>query len=321
MGDVLKVWGYAIASVFLGAWVAPWLYNIGKTLAEVTSGKQTNGLIEWVAGFCRQADFPQFFVISLCLMAAVLGILWAVLMRVGRGGGGLNGPWQIRSASVLGPLYHDQALVRNPEAWRHVLLGLGMGGVMGVLWLVFGNMWLGGAVRFVPVSLRSLMGFWIFAMGLGVLQEIFFRGVVLGIFLRAMRPVLALGLASVLFALVHLLIPAAGVDVVDPEASAVGFEMLGLLGSHVFQVKVILGSVVPLLALGGVLAFARWRTASLWLPIGLHVGWSFAMQMEACFTVRVAHWNGDIAAVVSVCGAGCIIKYLTTDGARITAKG
>ena len=35
-GDVIKVWLYAAASVALGAWMSPLLYNAGKALAEVS---------------------------------------------------------------------------------------------------------------------------------------------------------------------------------------------------------------------------------------------------------------------------------------------
>ena len=41
------------------------------------------------------------------------------------------------------------------------------------------------------------------------------------------------------------------------------------------------GDFAPLLALGAVLAYARWRTASLWLPIGLHTGWLAAKAILA----------------------------------------
>ncbi len=42
---------------------------------------------------------------------------------------------------------------------------------------------------------------------------------------------------------------------------------------------------MPLLALGAMLAYARWRTASLWLPIGLHAGWIFINGVLAAVTV------------------------------------
>src|SRR5512137_2881398 len=52
LGDVLKVWLYAAASVLLGAWISPVLYNAGKALAEVSVCKVTNGPLEWLAKLC-----------------------------------------------------------------------------------------------------------------------------------------------------------------------------------------------------------------------------------------------------------------------------
>ncbi len=71
-GDVLKLWLYAAASVLLGAWFAPLLYNAGKALAEVSSVKATNGPLQWLAGICRAAEFPAFFEASLLVAAAIL---------------------------------------------------------------------------------------------------------------------------------------------------------------------------------------------------------------------------------------------------------
>ncbi len=75
-GDVWKVWLYAAATVALGAWISPWLYNAGKALAEVSSNKTTNGPLEWLAGVCRTADFPRYYEAGLLLAAAVLFFPW-----------------------------------------------------------------------------------------------------------------------------------------------------------------------------------------------------------------------------------------------------
>ena len=82
--DVLKVWLHAAASVLLGAWISPLLYNMGKGLAEVSEGKQTNGPLEWLAGVCRTADFPAFFAASLLLAAAILLLPLIQWLRGGR---------------------------------------------------------------------------------------------------------------------------------------------------------------------------------------------------------------------------------------------
>ena len=94
-GDVLKVWLYAAASVLLGAWFSPLLYNAGKALAEVSSSKQTNGFLEWLAGICRTAEFPRFFETSVLIAAAILFLPMIGWLRGGRTAG-KSGTWKLR---------------------------------------------------------------------------------------------------------------------------------------------------------------------------------------------------------------------------------
>jgi len=325
LGDVLKVWLYAIASVFLGAWMAPLLYNMGKALAEVSSVKQTNGPLQWLANQCREADFPQFFMISLWCAAGLLALPCVEWLRAERSHVRLRNPWQIRLPVGTGAGNDGQALVKNPEAARHVLRGFGV--VVGLFLLIMGILLLGGFSQWKQAGegiVPAIAGILIFSIGFGVVQEILFRGLVFGVFLRAMRPPMAIGLSALLFALMHFLKPAAGLNVADPDASKVGFEMLGLLVSAFSEVKVLLGTFAPLLALGGVLAFARWRTASLWLPIGLHVGWIFITGIADQFTVNTGHLDMPLEflfgrtlqqgaiAMFGLIVAGCLIDHLTT---------
>jgi membrane protease YdiL (CAAX protease family) len=126
-----------------------------------------------------------------------------------------------------------------------------------------------------PILLRTLP----LALLTAWVVELFFRGVVMGVFLRAMRPAAALGMSAAFFAMIASVIPPEGLNVVDPESGSVGFEMLRLLGQRFADGSEILQSFVPFLALGLVLAYARWRTASLWLPIGMHAGWLTAKKI------------------------------------------
>ena len=128
----------------------------------------------------------------------------------------------------------------------------------------------------------------IVALVLAVFQEILFRGIALGIFLRAMRPATALGMSAVFFALVHFLNPPPGLNVVDPDAAGVGFELLRKIAAQFSEPRAVFGSLRPLLALGVVLAYARWRTASLWLPIGLHTGWIFVNGLLGSVTLATS---------------------------------
>ena len=105
------------------------------------------------------------------------------------------------------------------------------------------------------------------------IMEIFFRGLVMGVFLRSMRPSAALGMSAAFFAIVLSLITAPGLNVADPEATGIGFELLGKSIERFADWKMIVTTFAPLLMLGGVLGYARLRTASLGMPVGLHIGW------------------------------------------------
>ena len=147
----------------------------------------------------------------------------------------------------------------------------------------------------------------------------------MGIFLRAMRPAAALGLSAVLFALVHFLNPPPGLNVADPDAAGVGFELLRKIASQFSEPRVVFGIFSPLLALGFVLAYARWRTASLWLPIGLHAGWIFVNGLLGSVTLAASRpdsimWvisgvslSQGLVPLAGIVIAGVLANYLTTD--------
>lgn len=273
-GKVLKVWLYAVATVLLGAWISPVLYNAGKALAEVSAWKTTNGPLEALAGVCRTADYPRFYGAALGLAGAVLLLPWLEWMR---GGGGVAD-----GAKVEPP---GQPLQRNPRGLRHGGAGflLAAGLLLAALAMVLAPAgWF--LLRHDPDGLPALaLAALTKALMLAVVMEVVFRGWVLGVFLRAMRPAAALGMAAAFFALALWVMPQPGLDVADPEAAGTGFEMLRLLVGRFADWRCVCGDFLPLLALGGVLAYARWRTASLWLPVGMHTGWLFAQAMWHLF--------------------------------------
>lgn len=304
--DVFKVWLYAGASVLGGAWGSPLIYNAGKALAEVSSEKQTNGPLEWLANVCRTADFPAFFAASLLICAGIFSLVLVLSLRGGSRSGG-------------------QRLEKNPCGAQQVVAGFvlvtGMFLSIAVVLVAAGVIsWKnpGGNLAAIVLS-ASVSGF-----VLAAFQEILFRGVAMGIFLRAMRPAAALGMSAVLFALVHFLNPAGNVHVFDPDASGVGFEMLRKIAARFADPSVIFGTFMPLLALGGVLAYARWRTASLWLPIGLHAGWIFVNGLLAKLTAATSHpdsimWmfsgaslEQGMVPLFAILAAGASIRYLTS---------
>lgn len=325
LGDVLKVWLYAAASVMLGAWMSPLVYNVGKALAEVSSTKQTNGPIEWLADLCRTANFPRFFEVSLIVAAVILFLPFVEWLHGGRGRDGFaKRPWRMRLPDGARQLENGQRLRKNGMALRHGLRGFF---VVTALFLLIGGILMGAGIfewrnpggGFLKLLLRTS----VIAVVLAALQEFLFRGIAMGIFLRAMRPAAALGVSAVLFAMVHFFNPPQGLNVADPDAAGVGFELLRKVLSQFAEPRMLLGGFVPLLALGSVLAFARWRTASLWLSIGLHAGWIFVNGIMAAVTVAAsgpetmmwviagASLRQGLVPLAGILLAGVLIDYLT----------
>jgi membrane protease YdiL (CAAX protease family) len=282
-GDVLKVWLYAAGCVWLGAWISPLLYNAGKALAEVSRSKSTNGPLQWLADRCREADFPHFYLVGLGLAAVVLFFPWMEWIHARSGAAaGAGGPWQVRLPDGARMTPRGQRLEKNPRGAWHGCAGF----------LIAAGLLLSMGVALVPAGFSTMrhpgdgmpllvMRTLAVAMAMAVAMEVFFRGIVMGIFLRAMRPAAALGMSAAFFALVLSVVPPPGVDVLDAEAAGTGFELLRRTAARFGDVRTVLENPVPLLALGAVLAYARWRTASLWLSVGLHTGWLFAKGLLA----------------------------------------
>jgi membrane protease YdiL (CAAX protease family) len=321
-GDVWKVWLYAAASVLLGAWISPLLYNAGKALAEVSRSKMTNGPLEWLAGVCRTAEFPWFYKAGVAVAAGVLFFPWMewIHARSGAAVAG-GGPWRLRLPDGARVALRGQWLEKNPHGPWHLCAGFMLAGglllSMGIsLAPAEGVTMRHPGAGLLPLVLRTLAP----ALVLAVVMEVFFRGVVMGIFLRAMRPAAALGMSAAFFALVLSVLPQPGVNVADPEAAGPGFELLRLMAARFGDGRSVLQSFTPLLALGGVLAYARWRTASLWLPVGLHAGWLFSKSLLAKLSVAGPVVSGNLpqqglAPLAAILLAGVLAHFLTANPA------
>jgi membrane protease YdiL (CAAX protease family) len=224
-------------------------------------------------------------------------------LKVGRGHGSFRDtPWSLRLPDSIVAMDHGQPLRRNKNGWQQGLMGFGLASglllVSGWAMLQAGMfMWRDVQVSTSGVSNPLLMeiDWWKAlkkavptALVVAVIEEVLFRGVLFGIFLRAMRPAPAIAALSFLFAFVHFLEPPLGATVPDPEASNAGFILLGQIFSRFADPLSMLGRFTVLASVGVVLALARWRTASLWLPIGLHAGWVFAYIMFKAATWPVS---------------------------------
>ncbi len=301
--DVIKIFAYVAASLALGALLAPWLYQIGKGLSEVVEGRQSNGAINFVAKAAGRADFPTFFNRALMLSALVLLFPLMGWLRLGRGPGSFRDtPWSLRLPDSVVILNSGQPLKRNPQGWWQAgtgfVIAAGLLLLSGWLMLQAGCfMWKDaaastkGALNRFPQAIdwgKAVKGALPGALIVAVIEELLFRGVLLGIFLRAMKPAPAIASLSFLFAFVHFLSPPPLARVPDPEAANAGFILLGQIFSRFADPLSMVSRFSILAMVGVVLAYARYRTASLWLPVGLHAGWVFGIGIFKAATWPVA---------------------------------
>jgi len=239
--DVIKLAAYFIATVVIGAILAPILFWSAQSLAA-----------HRVFSFLGRYDFETFFHRAL-LLAAVL-LLWP-LLRVSR----------VRCLADLG--------LAPSSRWARDLCA---GAVVSVVPLLFFGVLLIALhiyafrhsfawLRFGKVLLAS--------MTVPFIEETFFRGIVLGLLLRAGRKYIAIFAVSVIFAAVHFLkAPERTSEIVTWTS---GFSSIAHALDGIGDPMMVASALVTLFFIGLILADARLLTHSLWLSIGLHAGWIF----------------------------------------------
>jgi membrane protease YdiL (CAAX protease family) len=283
--DILKIFVYVATALACGALLAPWLYQSGKWLA---GAKPSFGPLKFLASAAGRADFPTFLNRATLLSALVLIFPLIRWLRQGQAAARYRDtPWSLRLPDEAVVLDRGQPLRRNPRGWQHLVMGFLLGA--GLLLLAGWGMlqagffvWKSAAFstqgvpnKFVmPIHLGKVLPLLLLgATVVAFIEETLFRGLLLGIFLRALRAVPAILLLSLLFAFVHFLQPPDGTVIVEPQAADAGFVLLGKIFSRFADPLSLVARFSLLAMVGGTLAYARYRTASLWLPLGLHFGW------------------------------------------------
>ncbi|HEV2095701.1 MAG TPA: CPBP family intramembrane glutamic endopeptidase, partial [Chthoniobacterales bacterium] len=105
-------------------------------------------------------------------------------------------------------------------------------------------------------------------------EETLFRGLILGVLLRGISKAAAIFLTSALFSVLHFLKAPENTNAVVTSMS--GFVSIANAFGQFGQPLLLLAGFSTLFLIGWILADARVRAQSLWLPIGLHAGWIFA---------------------------------------------
>jgi membrane protease YdiL (CAAX protease family) len=249
--DAARLAAYFAATILTGTLIAPLLFWAGQWVVA-------HGFFLSLA----KVDFETFFHRAILIAAAAL--LWPFLRLS-----------DVRSMD-------DLALAPNSLWARDLFAGILFSAIpllcCGVLFIAFHI-----------YSLRHSFAWTAFgkivaaSITVPLIEETFFRGMVLGILLRTGRQYMSIFATSAIFSVIHFL--------KAPEQTSTIVTWTSGLNSIVhsfaqFVDPIMLGSAfVTLFLIGWILADARVLTRSLWLPIGLHAGWIFA---AGAFN-RVAH--------------------------------
>lgn len=279
-GDVAKIAFYFIGAFLLAALTTPWLWNAGKFLGEFTAGGSGNDLLDSIGSSARRADFPTYFKRALLLSGLLLLVPLISALKLGKRVPPLaDSPWSLYLPRHTVAQAGGQPLRFPRSGWIHFITGfLLAGGLLFILGLVLVALgWFGWREEIDWAT--ACQGAAVTAIVVAIVEEVVFRGMLLGIFLRTFRPTRAVVLLSLLFALLHFLQPPDELAVSNPESALAGFEMLKLLGMRFLDPAPFINEFFTLFIVGLILGFARYATASLWLPIGLHAGWVFALKV------------------------------------------
>jgi CAAX protease family protein len=242
--DAARLLLYLAGVVLLGAVVAPPLFWLGQSLIA-------HGILPSLARF----DFESYF--HRAVLIAALILLWPLLraLRIGS--------------------WRGLALEKNPRAGADLAIGFAIA--------VIPFLCCGAVIIALHIySLRHAF-LWqkmptvlVAASIVPVLEELLFRGFILGVLLRSFSRLGALVLTSGLFSIVHFLKSPDQPTPNDAVRWFSGFDSIAHSFGQFGDPMLLAAGFLTLFALGCILADARLQTSSLWLPIGLHAGWIFA---------------------------------------------
>jgi membrane protease YdiL (CAAX protease family) len=245
MRTIGKILVYTVGIAVVGCLLAPPLYWAGR----------------WGVDLIPQLEsvkFPRYF--NRSMMVVTLASLWPFLRWLG-----------IRRWSDLG-------LEPNPTRWRD----LGIGFVVAALglWLIAAGLVLAGHSSIHdPFRWHKLPAIVGTTVAVPIIEEVFFRGALFGVLRQRLRWPLALAFLSFFFAVTHFLKPPPGLNRMFAEVHwGSGFELLPHLFWQFGVPTLLVGKWLTLFVVGWILGYTVVKTRSLFLAIGLHGGWVFALR-------------------------------------------
>jgi len=242
--DAARLLLYLAGVVVLGALAAPPLFWLGQSLIA-------HRILPSLAPF----DFESYF--HRALLFAALALLWPLLRAL-----------RVRS-------WRDLGLEKNARAGADAVAGFV---IAAVPLLCCGAVLIGLHIYSLRQAFlwHKMPAVLIAASAVPILEELFFRGFILGVLLRSFSRFGALVLTSALFSIIHFL---KAPDLTAPNEAVnwfSGFDSIAHSFGQFGNPALLAAGFLTLFAIGCILADARLQTRSLWLSIGLHSGWIFA---------------------------------------------
>jgi len=294
--EIGKILIYLAAVLTLGALLAPPLFWLGH----------------WAAGFpalkaLGDFGFQKYF--NRAELIAAVALLWPL----------------IRWLRVTG--WRDLGLRHDPMRWQHLGVGFLLGGLV-VAVMAAGFVWLEiYRLRGNP-TWSALPSLFLSASVVAILEETLFRGFLLGLCLRSMKPYPALFSITALFAALHFLKPDDSVEITDVHWLS-GFALLPHSFYQFADPMLLLAGFSTIFVLGWVLGLARLKTGALWASIGMHAGVVF-VKMSFSKIARRKHtelpWTGSeiqigLVPLIALALLGVlIVLYLNYERRRNPAR-
>jgi len=260
--DIAKIFGYLAAVILLGALLAPPLYWGANWLAG-------HGIFPVLAEFPFQKYFNRAALLS------AVALFWPTIRWLRVGG------------------WRELGIEPDPRWRQHLLAGFLIAGIavaaMAFIYVQLGIYRMRDVIAWHKIAIVALS-----AITVGVLEEALFRGAILGLVRRSLRPYVALFWVTVLFAIVHFLKPDDDVKIESVNWLS-GFALIPHTFHQFAEPMSLLAGFTTLFVLGWLCGDAALRTRALWLSIGLHAGIVFvkmSFSVMAKFAVKKKHREG-----------------------------
>lgn len=273
---------YLLAVMLGGALLSVPLFHLGKAAHGWLSASSLHdaGPVRWLLAEIERAQFTRYF--NRAVLVCAILFIWP-FMR-----------W-VRLERTLLPAWGPFG--RGVRQWgAGFFLAAGLLLALGFIFLKMGAYELRPDPRWWKLGEPVTA-----ALGAGLVEEFFFRGLLLGLLLRSMKEPRALLALTFVFALVHFLKPPEGWQISDAAVTwSSGFLVLKQIAAGFGDVHFLLAEFATLFAVGWVLAKARMQTGALWAGMGLHGGWVFGLKYFSALTTYSGHWLPWIGANLKV---------------------